>query len=97
VLRVEAAANRLVVGRREELAAWEVRLRDVTFVDGEAAEPLACQARLRYRARPLPAVYEDGRLALGEPFYGPAPGQAAVLYQGTRVLGGGTLAASGEA
>jgi tRNA U34 2-thiouridine synthase MnmA/TrmU len=28
---------------------------------------------------------------LDEPFLGAAPGQAAVLYSGTRVLGGGTI------
>jgi tRNA-specific 2-thiouridylase len=57
------------------------------------AGPLACEARLRYRARPLPAIYEAGGLDLAEPFYGAAPGQAAVLYRGTRVLGGGTIIA----
>jgi tRNA-uridine 2-sulfurtransferase len=94
VLRVDAAGNRLVVGRRDELAVTSVRLRDVTWVD--EAGPLggvACQARLRYRAAPVEAAYEDGRLRLAEPFPGVAPGQAAVLYQGSRVLGGGVIAA----
>ena len=93
VLKVEAAANRLVVGRREDLDATRVRLEDVTFIDGEPAGPLACEARLRYRARPLRAIYDRGSLELCEPFAGAAPGQAAVLYAGTRVLGGGTIAA----
>ena len=35
---------------------------------------------------------EAHRLHLDEPFLGAAPGQAAVLYSGTRVLGGGTIA-----
>src|SRR5437016_9946636 len=34
VLRVDAPANRIVVGRREELAVREVALHDVTFIDG---------------------------------------------------------------
>ena len=93
VLRVDAARNRIVVGRREELAVREVVLRDVTFVDGAAGEPLRCQARLRYHAPAIPAVYTEGRLLLDEPFLGVAPGQAAVMYDGTRVLGGGTIAA----
>jgi len=92
VLRVDAPANRIVVGRREELAVREVALRDVTFVEGTAAEPLPCEARLRYHAPAIPAVYAGGRLELGEPFLGAAPGQAAVLYSGSRVLGGGIIA-----
>jgi tRNA-uridine 2-sulfurtransferase len=101
VAAVEAGANRLVVGRREELAVRRVRLEDVRFTSPARAGaagpsgPLTCEARLRYRARPLPAVYEAGGLTLEEPFYGAAPGQAAVLYQGTRVVAGGTIVSSG--
>ena len=94
VIKIDAPANRLVVGRREELEAREVDLRDVTFIDGSAAEPIECDARLRYHAAPIPAVFRSGRLSLEEPFLGAAPGQAAVLYSGTRVLGGGIIAAA---
>jgi len=94
VLKIDAPANRLVVGRREELAAREVELRDVTFIDGSLAEPIDCDARLRYHAAAIPAVYLAGRLSLHEPFLGAAPGQAAVLYSGSRVLGGGIIAAA---
>ncbi|TMC53038.1 MAG: tRNA 2-thiouridine(34) synthase MnmA [Chloroflexi bacterium] len=94
VLRVDAPANRIVVGRRDELAVREVALHDVTFIDGAAAEPLPCDARLRYHAPAIPATYEDGRLSLHEPFLGAAPGQAAVLYSGSRVLGGGIIASA---
>jgi tRNA-specific 2-thiouridylase len=94
VTRIEASSNRLVVGRREELAVRSLELATVTFIDGGADEPLACQARLRYHAPPIAAVYEAGRLLLGEPFLGAAPGQAAVLYSGSRVLGGGIITAA---
>jgi len=57
------------------------------------AEPLRCQARLRYHSPAIPATYTEGRLLLDAPFFGAAPGQAAVLYDGTRVLGGGTITA----
>jgi tRNA-specific 2-thiouridylase len=91
VLKIDAPSNRLVVGRREELATREVELRDVSFIDGWADEPLRCEARLRYHAPAIPATYAGGRLLLDEPFLGAAPGQAAVLYAGTRVLGGGII------
>jgi len=63
------------------------------FVGDPPPTPVECEARLRYRARPLPALLSGDVLDLAEPFYGAAPGQAAVLYLGTRVLGGGTIAA----
>jgi tRNA-specific 2-thiouridylase len=93
VLAVDPSQNRVVVGRREELATTGVELEDVSFVGETPTGGVSCQARLRYRARPLPAVYEDGRLELAEAFYGAAPGQAAVMYDGSRVLGGGTIRA----
>jgi len=73
-------------------------LRDVTFIDGEADQPgdaIECEVRLRYHAAPIAAVYQSGRLFLRQPFLGAAPGQAAVLYSGSRVLGGGIIAAAG--
>ena len=94
VLRVDAPANTIVVGRREELAVDEVELEDVTFIDGPAPEPLECEARLRYHSPAIGATYARGRLKLGQPFLGVAPGQAAVMYSGTRVLGGGIIAAA---
>lgn len=91
VIRVDAPSNRLVVGRRDELEVREVELRDVSFIAGTEAEPVRCDARLRYHAQPIPATYAAGHLTLHEPFLGAAPGQAAVLYAGTKVLGGGTI------
>ena len=93
VTAVDAPANRLVVGRRDELATTHVRLEEMRFVVEPPAGPIACHARLRYRARPVPALYASETLDLDEPFFGAAPGQAAVLYDGTRVIGGGTIAA----
>ncbi len=91
VIKIDAPSNRLVVGRKDELEVRDVPLRDVSFIDGAADEPVRCQARLRYHAAPIPATYAGGRLRLDEPFLGAAPGQAAVLYSGSRVLGGGTI------
>jgi tRNA-specific 2-thiouridylase len=91
VLRIDARANRIVVGRKEELGVREVVLKDVSFIDGSAAEPVPCEARLRYHAPAIAASYAGGRLTLEEPFLGAAPGQAAVLYSGSRVLGGGII------
>ena len=94
VLRVDAPANRLVVGRKEELGVREVELRDVTFVGAQPPGPVRCEARLRYHAPAIAGEYAAGRLSLDEPFLGAAPGQAAVLYSGSQVLGGGIIASA---
>ncbi len=94
VTAVHADRNHLTVGRKEDLAVRQVELSSVRFVAGAAPDLLACQARLRYRARPVTAIYAAGRLELAEPFSGAAPGQAAVLYEGSRVLGGGIIASA---
>ena len=94
VTRVDAASNQIVVGRRDELAVHHVALEEVTFIDGTTAEPLPCEVRLRYHSPAIPAIYEHGRLTLREAFLGAAPGQAAVLYSGSRVLGGGIIASA---
>ena len=91
VVRVEAPANRLVVGRKEDLAVSQVELSEVSFIEDVPSEPLECHVRLRYHAAAIGAVYSEGHLALEEPFLGAAPGQAAVMYSGSRVLGGGII------
>ncbi len=92
VLRVDAGANQVVVGRRHELAVKRIELDEVSFIDGVAPRSVRCEVRLRYHAPAIPATYAAGTVELEEPFLGAAPGQAAVLYTGTRVLGGGTIA-----
>lgn len=94
VVEVDAARNRLTVGRREDLARRRIDLEDMSFVGDPIRRPTICEAQLRSHATPVRGVFHPGaepRLELEEPFYGPAPGQAAVLYLGTRVLGGGTI------
>jgi tRNA-specific 2-thiouridylase len=42
-------------------------------------------------ARPAPARFDGESVWFDEPEFGVAPGQAAVLYEGDRVLGGGWI------
>lgn len=55
-----------------------------------------CTAKIRYNSSPAEAVAEllpEGRLRVDfdQPRHGVAPGQAVVLYDGERVLGGGWI------
>ena len=48
-------------------------------------------AKVRSLARPVPARFDGEAVHFERPEYGVAPGQAAVLYEGDRVLGGGWI------
>ena len=48
-------------------------------------------AKVRSLAKPVPARLDGDRVIFSAPEYGVSPGQAAVLYAGDRVLGGGWI------
>ncbi len=92
VVRLDAARRQVVVGGGAS-ASRRVRLREVNWL----VEPgrRRCFAKLRARETPQPAEIvpgEDGaEVWLDAPALA-APGQACVLYDGGRVLGGGFIA-----
>lgn len=90
VIRLEPALRRVVVGPRAALGVAAMRLTGLNFIGGDYAGPLS--AKVRSLARPVPARLEGDRVAFETPEYGVAPGQAAVLYAGERVVGGGWIA-----
>ncbi len=94
VVGIDAARREVVVGPRAALAVAGVELTDVNWLgDGVAAGPVT--AKVRSMAAAAPATLVDRTtLAFDAPEYGVAPGQAAVIYAGTRVLGGGTISAT---
>ncbi|MGI8703882.1 MAG: tRNA 2-thiouridine(34) synthase MnmA [Candidatus Limnocylindrales bacterium] len=106
VQSIDAAANLVQLGRREDLQRRQFELEGVSFVEGVPPDPVgfATSVRVRHRADLVPAQVR--RLGAAQPDRGgrwavetatevwaPAPGQAAVLYEGERVVGGGRIAA----
>ena len=97
VLEIVPADNTVVLGRREDLLARGLVAARVNWLLAvPPAGPLPCQARIRYRHTPVPAVVEalpDGgaRAEFAEPESAVTPGQAVVFYDGPRVLGGGWI------
>jgi len=89
VVRLEPATKRLVVGPRRALAVSAAVLEDVNWIGEGHGGPIT--AKVRSLAKPVPARFEDGVVRFDQPEYGVAPGQAAVLYGGDRVLGGGWI------
>jgi tRNA-specific 2-thiouridylase len=97
VVWLDPAARRVVVGPRAALGTERVPLAGINWL-GEAppADGLAVRVKLRSAQPPLPArIFLDGEgggtAVLDEPAFGVAPGQACVVYDGTRVLGGGWI------
>ena len=90
VVRVEPATKRVVVGPRRALAVEAARMTDINWLGGDFTGPLT--AKVRSMAKPVPARLVGDRVVFDAPEYGVAPGQAAVLYAGERVLGGGWIA-----
>ena len=96
VIRVDADKKQVMVGPRESLAQTDVYLRELNWLDGEVPqEGIDVSVKLRSAQPPLAARFRmnesDAVLTLYEPAFGVAPGQAGVIYQGDRVLGGGWI------
>ncbi len=97
VCRLCPESNTVVLGPEEALYRREALAGDFHWIAGEPpAGPIRCRVKLRYRQREqdAEAVPLDGgavRLRFDEPQRAVTSGQAAVLYDGDEVLGGGTL------
>lgn len=91
------ADNTVVLSPDEELYSSSLIAGDFNWISGEApAEPIACKAKIRYRHAEQPATVTplpDGRVKVvfDKPQRAITPGQAAVIYDGDTVLGGGTI------
>jgi tRNA-uridine 2-sulfurtransferase len=98
VREVRPATNTVVIGSRQDVAARTFTADGRRFVAGEPpAERFEAGVRIRHRAPAVAAevtLVGDQRFAVetAEPVWAPAPGQAAVLYQGDTCLGGGRIA-----
>ena len=97
VCRINAENNTVVLGHESDLYSSEVFVKDFNWISGTAPrETFRCCATVRYRRKEQPALIEphaDGsvRILFDAPQRSGAPGQAAVLYDGDIVLGGGTI------
>jgi tRNA-specific 2-thiouridylase len=106
VSRIDPLTNTIQLGRRVDLETRTVPLSGVTFVADEPpvgrASAFRADVRIRHRAEPVPATVRPatareprrgGRwiVETDQPVWAAAPGQAAVLYAGDVVLGGGRI------
>jgi tRNA-specific 2-thiouridylase len=107
VSRVDPTTNTIQIARRADLETHVVPLERMSFVDGAAPAGVGpsfrADIRIRHRSRPIPATVSPASASepdrggrwiatTDEPVWAVAPGQAAVLYDGSVVLGGGRIA-----
>ena len=101
VLKIDAAANQLVVGTRDQLLSSDLFADKLSWVSGVApTEPTGITAKIRYRA-PEEAINLHINDSTAEVRFDRAqsaitPGQAVVFYQGKVVLGGGIIETGGK-
>ncbi|MCB1885033.1 MAG: tRNA 2-thiouridine(34) synthase MnmA [Geminicoccaceae bacterium] len=98
VTRIDARTRRIEVGPRGAARTAAVDLSEANWLgDPPGANPRPVTARHRHNEPAVPATLalgDDGtaRVRFDDPQDGVAPGQACVLYDGDRVLGGGWIA-----
>jgi tRNA-uridine 2-sulfurtransferase len=98
VVRIEAETRRVVLGTKDQLARSELTAHGANWLMDEGSVPPVggTQVKIRYRSPAVPATIEilpDGRFhaRFAAPCFAVAPGQAAVCYEGERLLGGGWI------
>ena len=97
VSRIDPLSNTIVLGRREDLETSTFTLERTSFPAPTAPDAsFRAEVRIRHRARPIPATVDPlgerrWQVTTDEPVWAAAPGQAAVLYDGQFVIGGGRI------
>ncbi len=97
VIGMNPYRNALIVGTVEELGSRTLTAQRVNWCSGRIPDaPFRAQVKIRYKANPAPALVTplDGdriRVDFDVPLRDITPGQAAVMYDGEIVLGGGII------
>ena len=98
VVRIEPETREVVVGPKEALARSEFSANEANWLIDPRNLPPQVAIQIRYNGLPKPGkvIFDgDGRerfvVRFDQPQLAVAPGQAAVVYDGTRVLGGGWI------
>jgi tRNA-specific 2-thiouridylase len=89
VVRIEPDERRIVVGPRRALAVDAMSIGEWNWIAEDQRE---ISVKVRSLAPAVRASREGDWIRFAQPEYGVAPGQAAVAYDGDRLLGGGWIA-----
>jgi len=97
VVRVDVATNEVIVGPREACMWGGLEARELNLLVEPEELPKTLEVQVRYRTKPVQGaveLLEGGRMRVqfAQPQFAVTPGQSVVLYQGSRLLGGGFIA-----
>jgi len=100
VVGVEPATRRVIVGTREDLMEGSLEADRLNWLIDDVPTRFTCHAQIRSQhhsaATEVEVLDADRiRVRFAEPQFGIAPGQAVVLYDGDRVMGGGWIDSTG--
>ncbi|WP_437201055.1 tRNA 2-thiouridine(34) synthase MnmA [Planctomicrobium sp. SH664] len=96
VVKIEPQTRRVVIGNREELGRRTLTANRLNWLTDAPAASFRATAQIRYQHAPgaclvEPIAADELRVTFDDPQFGVAPGQAVVIYDGPRVLGGGWI------
>lgn len=105
VIGIDAGRNQVIVGDRDQAQKPELTAQRVNWVSiAPPSAPIRAEVQIRYRSAPVPCTIiplgsdsteqlaaERVRIVFDEPQFSVTPGQAAVWYDGDRLLGGGII------
>ncbi len=96
VIRINPESRQVVLGLRDDLATHHIAVHDLNWLSDRPSDTFTCEVKVRYRQKSEPCTVElhspsTATVHPAGPIFGVAPGQAAVFYDGDRVLGGGWI------
>ena len=96
VISLDPEKNQVIVGTKEECNTQSLEVRGVNYLVDVQNLPAKIIAQVRYRQTPSPATLIQAdetsfMLEFDEPQFAITAGQSAVIYDGSRLLGGGFI------
>jgi tRNA-uridine 2-sulfurtransferase len=97
VLSIDRDQKKVTIGEEQELMRQDLRARDVNWIAiDQLSGEMRVQVKIRHRHEPAwatirPGAGDEVEVRFDEPVRAVTPGQAAVFYQGTEVVGGGWI------
>ena len=96
VLRLDTKNNRLIVGSKQNLLSSTCIVEKINWIIREPSFPVLAQVKIRYQHNPAPATLmplsgQRVEIHFKKPQLSITPGQGAVFYRDTEILGGGWI------
>ena len=98
VVRLEPETARVFVGPDSALEKIEFLIKEINWLDSKPNASVDVQIKVRSSMQPVPARVEingdSGKITLPAAYRAITPGQACVMYDGERMIGGGWITRS---